>query len=58
MINQDHLKELRTRIDAIGEYLKINDKRLQLQEDELQTQDPEFLEQSKRSRGFNEISSF
>ena len=49
MINQDHLKELRIRIDAIGEYLKINEKRLQLTEDELKTQDPDFWNDPKKA---------
>ncbi len=35
MINQDQLKALRNRIDAIGEYLKISEKRMQLSEEEL-----------------------
>lgn len=49
MINQDQLKEMRNRIVAIGEYLKINEKRLQLSEEELKTQDPEFWNDPKKA---------
>ena len=49
MINQDQLKESRERIDAIGSYLKIEEKRRQLQEEELKTQDPEFWNDSKKA---------
>ena len=42
MINQDQIKTLRNRIDAIGDYLKINEKRMQLSEEELKTQDPDL----------------
>lgn len=49
MINQDQLKTIRKRIDAIGVYLKIDEKRLQLQEEELKTQDPGFWNDSKKA---------
>ncbi|HIP31942.1 MAG TPA: peptide chain release factor 2 [Crocinitomicaceae bacterium] len=49
MINQDQLKDTRDRIDAIGIYLKIEEKRRQLQEEELKTQDPEFWNDSKKA---------
>lgn len=49
MINQDHLKEMRKRIDAIEGYLKIREKRTQLQEEQLKTQDPEFWNDSKKA---------
>ena len=49
MINQDQLKELRERIDKIGEYLKIEQKRVELQEEELKTQDPDFWNDSKKA---------
>jgi len=49
MINQDHLKEMRKRIEAIEGYLKIREKRTQLQEEELKTQDPEFWNDSKKA---------
>ena len=49
MINQDQLKSSRKRIDAIGVYLKIDEKRMQLQEEELKTQDPGFWNDSKKA---------
>lgn len=51
MINLDHLKELKKRIDAIGDYLKINEKRMQLKEEELKTQDPDFWGDPKKAEG-------
>ena len=47
MINQDQLKEILKRIKAIEDYLKINEKRSQLSEEELKTQDPDFWNDSK-----------
>jgi peptide chain release factor 2 len=47
MINQDQLREMRKRINAIEEYLKIKEKRVQVAEEELKTQDPEFWTDSK-----------
>ena len=47
MINQDQLREIGKRIKAIGDYLKINEKRDQFREEELKTQDPEFWNDSK-----------
>jgi peptide chain release factor 2 len=47
MVNQDQLKELGSRIEAIEAYLKIKDKRIQLQEEELKTQDPSFWDDPK-----------
>lgn len=47
MINQDQLREVKSRIDAIAGYLSIGEKRMQLQEEELKTQDPEFWNDPK-----------
>ena len=47
MVNQDQLKEIRGRIEAIGSYLKIGEKRLELKEQELKTQDPGFWDNPK-----------
>jgi peptide chain release factor 2 len=47
MVNQDQLKDISARIDAIANYLKIPEKRLQLQEEELKTQDPTFWDDPK-----------
>jgi len=49
MVNQEQLKELSSRIQAIADYLKIPEKRVQLQESELKTQDPEFWNDPKKA---------
>ncbi len=49
MINQDQLKEFLSRIEVIGDYLKISEKRLQLQEEELKTHDPDFWNDAKKA---------
>ena len=49
MVNQDQIKEIHGRINAIGSYLKIEEKRLQLQEEELKTQDPLFWDDPKEA---------
>lgn len=49
MINQDHIKEMRKRIETVEGYLKIREKRMQLKEEELKTQDPEFWNDSKKA---------
>lgn len=47
MINLDQLKELSNRIAAIEAYLKIGEKRMQLNEEELKSQDPDFWNDAK-----------
>lgn len=47
MINQEQLKEMSTRVDSIGEYLKIKEKRMTLAEEEIKTQDPDFWNDPK-----------
>lgn len=47
MINQDQFKDLKERVLSIEGYLKIREKRLQLKEEELKTQDPEFWNDPK-----------
>ncbi len=49
MINQDQLNNARKRIDAISSYMNIAEKRMQLAEEELKTQDPEFWNDSKKA---------
>lgn len=49
MVNQEQLKELSIRIQAISDYLKIPEKRVQLQEGELKTQDPSFWGDPKKA---------
>jgi peptide chain release factor 2 len=47
MVNQDQLKTIKARIDAIAAYLKVDEKKLELQEAELHTQDPNFWDDAK-----------
>lgn len=47
MVNQEQLKEILGRIEAIAAYLKITEKRVQLKEEELKTQDPSFWDDPK-----------
>ncbi len=47
MINQDQFKDLQDRVKSIEDYLLIPAKRLQLSEEELRTQDPEFWNDAK-----------
>ena len=49
MVNQDQLKELKERIVKIGEYLLVNEKREQLKEEEIKTQDPDFWNDPKKA---------
>jgi len=49
MVNQDQIKELQTRIQAISNYLKITEKKVQLQEAELKSQDPSFWDDPKKA---------
>ncbi len=49
MINQDQLKALQDRIEKIGEYLSVEEKRMRLKEEELKTQDPEFWNDPKKA---------
>ncbi|MEJ6583781.1 MAG: peptide chain release factor 2 [Crocinitomicaceae bacterium] len=49
MINQEQLKVIQKRICAIQDYLKIDEKRSQLTEEELKTQDPDFWNDSKKA---------
>lgn len=49
MINQDHIKELTQRIDKMKNYLAIDQKRLEVSEDEIKTQDPSFWDDPKEA---------
>jgi peptide chain release factor 2 len=49
MIKPEQLKEISNRIDAIEEYLKIKEKKMQLAEEELKTQDPGFWDDPKKA---------
>jgi len=49
MINQDHIKELSQRIDKMKNYLAIDQKRLEVSEEEIKTQDPSFWDDPKEA---------
>lgn len=49
MVNQEHIKELQTRINEMGDYLKIPIKKIELQEAELKSQDPTFWDDPKKA---------
>lgn len=49
MVNQDQIKQVQLRIEAIYNYLKIGEKRIQLKEEELKTQDPNFWDDAKKA---------
>ncbi|MBI2258700.1 MAG: peptide chain release factor 2 [Flavobacteriia bacterium] len=49
MINQDNIKDIQKRIENIEQYLKIDEKKIQLRENELKTQDPSFWDNPKEA---------
>ncbi len=49
MVSQDSLKGLKKRIDALYVYLKIDEKKIDAQEDDLRTQDPAFWDKPKEA---------
>ena len=49
MITIEQLKEARNRVDELKRYLNIEDKKIQLEEEELKTQAPEFWQDQKRA---------
>lgn len=49
MVNNDQLKEVHQRIEAIATYLKVPEKQLELKESELKTQDPGFWDDPKKA---------
>lgn len=49
MVNQDQLRDLGMRIGKIEEYLKIKEKRIEVREEELKTQDPSFWDDPKKA---------
>ncbi len=52
MITQEQLKELSQRTDALGKYLKIDDKRADVAEREAQSQAPGFWDDPKEAESF------
>lgn len=49
MVNNDQIKELQKRIDQLFLYLSIDDKKRELHENELKTQDPTFWDDPKKA---------
>ena len=49
MITQEQLKDVLERADKLEHYLKIEEKRIELEEEELRTQAPDFWEDAKRA---------
>lgn len=47
MVNSDQIKELKERISKLLEYLKIDEKKAEIQEKELKSQDPTFWDDPK-----------
>lgn len=47
MITQDQIKDLEQRVRDLYSYLKIDEKKIELKEDELKTQDPDFWNDPK-----------
>lgn len=49
MISQDQLSEVQNKVQALKSYLKIEEKELAIQEEELKTQDPTFWDNPKEA---------
>ena len=49
MITSDQLKDIQNRVEALRGYLDIDAKIMQLEEEKLRTQDPDFWEDAKRA---------
>ena len=49
MITTDQLKDVLDRADALYKYLKIEEKKMEYEEEELRTQAPDFWEDQKRA---------
>ena len=49
MLNLDQIEALQKRVDALKGYLLIDQKRMEVQEDEKQTHDPDFWNDSKNA---------
>ena len=49
MTTTDQIKDLRTRCDALRRYLNIDARRIELEEEQLRTQAPDFWEDAKRA---------
>ena len=49
MITQEQLKDISKRLDALHGYLEIGDKKMQIEEEDLRTQDPDFWNKPKEA---------
>jgi peptide chain release factor 2 len=49
MVTQDQLKDFEHRVSDLRRYLKIDEKRMEVQEDDLRTQDPGFWDKPKEA---------
>ena len=49
MVTQDQLKDFERRINDLHKYLRIDEKRLDVQEDDLKSQDPSFWDKPKEA---------
>ncbi len=49
MITQDQLKDIKKRLDALYGYLHIEEKKMQIEEEDLRTQDPDFWNNPKEA---------
>ena len=49
MITSDQLKDAQDRVSALYKYLDIEAKTMQLEEEQLRTQDPGFWDDAKRA---------
>ncbi|MCH2235791.1 MAG: peptide chain release factor 2 [Crocinitomicaceae bacterium] len=47
MVTQDQIKDFQKRVDALKQYLQIDQKRIEIQEDDLRSQDPTFWDDPK-----------
>ena len=49
MINQDQLSSLSSRVEALKGYLEIDRKKIEIEEEELKSQDPSFWDNPKEA---------
>ena len=49
MITQDQLKDVLDRVDKLNHYLKIDEKKIEYEEEDLRTQAPDFWQDQKRA---------
>lgn len=55
MVNQEQIKDINNRVEAIAVYLKIPQKRVEMQEGELKTQDPGFWDDPKKAEAHMKV---